>query len=48
LKSAAREIDVKKVAEVSAREALDVALLGLELHFEHALELISCGSQTAV
>ena len=37
----APDIDVKDVAAVSAREAPDVALVGLELHSEHALQLIS-------
>ncbi len=37
----AREIDVKEVGEVTARERPDVALVGLGLHSEHALELIS-------
>jgi AmiR/NasT family two-component response regulator len=37
----AREIDVKEVAGVTARERPDVALVGLGLHSEHALELIS-------
>jgi len=37
----APDIDVKEVAEVSAREAPDVALVGLELHSEEALELVS-------
>ena len=37
----APDIDVKKVVEVSAREAPDVALVGLELHSEEALELVS-------
>ena len=37
----AREIDVKEVAEVTARERPDVALVGLGLDSEHALELIS-------
>lgn len=37
----AREIDVTEVAEVTAREQPDVALVGLGLHSEHALELIS-------
>jgi response regulator NasT len=37
----AREIHVKEVAAVTAREKPDVALVGLGLHSEHALELIS-------
>ncbi|MEX2102677.1 MAG: ANTAR domain-containing protein [Gaiellaceae bacterium] len=37
----AREIDVKEVGGVTARERPDVALVGLGLHSEHALELIS-------
>lgn len=37
----AREINVKEVGEVTARERPDVALVGLGLHSEHALELIS-------
>jgi response regulator NasT len=37
----AREIDVTEVGEVTAREQPDVALVGLGLHSEHALELIS-------
>lgn len=37
----AREIDVKEVGEVTARERPDVALVGLGLHSEHALGLIS-------
>jgi AmiR/NasT family two-component response regulator len=37
----AREIDVKEVGEVTARERPDVALVGLGLHSEHSLELIS-------
>jgi AmiR/NasT family two-component response regulator len=37
----ARENEVKKVGEVTARERPDVALVGLGLHSEHALELIS-------
>ena len=37
----AREIDVKEVGEVTAREQPDVALVGLGLDSEHALELIS-------
>lgn len=37
----AREVDVKEVAAVTARERPDVALVGLGLHSEHALELIS-------
>ena len=37
----APDIDVKEVAEVSAREAPDVALVGLELNSEEALELVS-------
>mgnify|MGYP000291770443 CR=1 FL=1 len=37
----AREIDVKDVGKVTARERPDVALVGLGLHSEHALELIS-------
>src|SRR5204863_2551763 len=37
----AREIYVKEVGAVTARERPDVALVGLGLHAEHALELIS-------
>ena len=37
----AREIDVMEVGAVTARERPDVALVGLGLHSEHALELIS-------
>jgi response regulator NasT len=37
----AREISVKEVAAVTARERPDVALVGLGLHSDHALELIS-------
>jgi AmiR/NasT family two-component response regulator len=37
----AREICVKEVGAVTARERPDVALVGLGLHSEHALELIS-------
>lgn len=37
----AREVDVKEVAAVTARERPDVALVGLGLDSEHALELIS-------
>ena len=37
----AREIDVKEVGAVTARERPDVALVGLGLHSEHALDLIS-------
>jgi two-component system, response regulator / RNA-binding antiterminator len=36
----AREIDVKAVAAVTARERPDVALVGLGLSSQHALELI--------
>lgn len=36
----AREIDVKEVGAVTAREQPDVALVGLGLSSEHALELI--------
>jgi AmiR/NasT family two-component response regulator len=36
----AREIDVKEVGAVTARERPDVALVGLGLSSEHALELI--------
>ena len=36
----AREIDVKEVAAVTAREHPDVALVGLGLSSDHALELI--------
>jgi response regulator NasT len=36
----AREIYVKEVGAVTARERPDVALVGLGLHSEHALELI--------
>jgi len=37
----AREIDVTEVGDVTARERPDVALVGLGLDSEHALELIS-------
>jgi AmiR/NasT family two-component response regulator len=37
----AREIDVKEVGTVTARERPDVALVGLGLSSEHALELIT-------
>jgi AmiR/NasT family two-component response regulator len=37
----AREVDVKEVGEATARERPDVALVGLGLDSEHALELIS-------
>jgi response regulator NasT len=37
----AREIEVTEVADVTARELPDVALVGLGLHSEHALDLIS-------
>src|SRR5207248_5098702 len=37
----AREIYVKEVGAVTARERPDVALVGLGLHSEHALDLIS-------
>ena len=37
----AREIDVSEVGEVTLREQPDVALVGLGVHSEHALELIS-------
>lgn len=37
----AREIHVKEVGAVTARERPDVALVGLGLHSEHALDLIS-------
>jgi len=37
----AREISVKEVGAVTARERPDVALVGLGLHSEHALELIT-------
>jgi len=37
----AREIYVKEVGAVTARERPDVALVGLGLNSEHALELIS-------
>ncbi len=37
----AREIHVREVGAVTAREKPDVALVGLGLHSEHALELIS-------
>jgi two-component system, response regulator / RNA-binding antiterminator len=36
----ASEVDVKEVGAVTARERPDVALVGLGLSFEHALELI--------
>jgi AmiR/NasT family two-component response regulator len=37
----AREVQVKEIGAVTARERPDVALVGLGLHSEHALELIS-------
>jgi response regulator NasT len=37
----AREVDVREVASVTAREQPDVALVGLGLSSEHALDLIS-------
>jgi AmiR/NasT family two-component response regulator len=37
----AREVDVRQVAAVTAREHPDVALVGLGLSSDHALELIS-------
>src|SRR5438067_12158578 len=37
----AREIYVKEVGAVTARERPDVALVGLGLHSEHALDLIT-------
>jgi response regulator NasT len=37
----AREVDVKDVGAVTARESPDVALVGLGLSSEHALDLIS-------
>jgi hypothetical protein len=37
----AREIDVRDVGAVTARERPDVALVGLGLSSEHALELIA-------
>ncbi len=37
----AREVDVREVAAVTAREQPDVALVGLGLSSEHTLELIS-------
>jgi response regulator NasT len=37
----AREVDVREVAAVTAREHPDVALVGLGLSSEHALDLIS-------
>jgi two-component system, response regulator PdtaR len=37
----ARETEVKEVGAVTAKERPDVALVGLGLHSEHALELIS-------
>jgi AmiR/NasT family two-component response regulator len=37
----AREIDVKEVGAVTAKERPDVALVALGLHSDHALELIS-------
>jgi len=37
----AREIHVREVGAVTARERPDVALVGLGLHSDHALELIS-------
>ena len=43
----AREIDVKEVGPVTAREHPDVALVGLGLSSEHALDLIAEIVQTA-
>src|SRR2546425_1475713 len=37
----AREVDVREVGQVTAREHPDVALVGLGLSSEHALELIT-------
>src|SRR4051812_17674394 len=37
----AREIDVREIGSVTAREHPDVALVGLGLSSEHALELIT-------
>src|ERR1043165_5418613 len=37
----AREIHVREVGAVTARERPDVALVGLGLHSEHALDLIT-------
>jgi AmiR/NasT family two-component response regulator len=37
----AREVQVKEIGAVTARERPDVALVGLGLHSEHALDLIS-------
>ena len=37
----AREVDVREVAKVTAREHPDVALVGLGISSEHALDLIS-------
>src|SRR6476646_2723852 len=37
----AREVDVKEVGAVTARERPDVALVGLGLSSEHALDLIA-------
>jgi two-component system, response regulator / RNA-binding antiterminator len=37
----AREIEVREVGAVTARERPDVALVGLGLHSEHALDLIT-------
>ncbi len=37
----AREVEVGEVGEVTAREQPDVALVGLGLSSEHALELIA-------
>jgi len=36
----ASDIDIEEIAEVSAREAPHVALVGLELHSDRALELV--------
>jgi response regulator NasT len=43
----AREVDVKEVGPVTAREHPDVALVGLGLSSEHALELIAEIVQTS-
>src|ERR1044072_6458592 len=37
----AREVEVEEVGAVTAREHPDVALVGLGLHSDHALDLIS-------
>jgi ANTAR domain len=43
----AREVEVAEVGAVTAREQPDIALVGLGLSSEHALDLI-CGLQRAL